>query len=178
MTPEPKDKLDTTATVVVNGPEDANLDWRQIDWRACEASVRRLRQRIFTASQAGDLKRVRNLQKLMLCSRANTLVSVRRVTERNAGRLTAGVDGEVVLTPEAKAEAGRQDPAEHRAVQSPARQTRVHPEAGQQREAASARNPRDSRQVPSGTGRQRVGARVGGAVRAEVLRISTRPRLP
>ena len=63
MTPEPKDKLDTTATVVVNGPEDVNLGWRQIDWRACEASVRRLRQRIFTASQAGDLKRVRNLQK-------------------------------------------------------------------------------------------------------------------
>ena len=39
----------------------------------------------------------------MLRSRANTLLSVRRVTERNAGRLTAGVDGEVVLTPEAKA---------------------------------------------------------------------------
>ena len=39
----------------------------------------------------------------MLRSRANTLMSVRRVTERNAGRLTAGVDGEVVLTPEAKA---------------------------------------------------------------------------
>ena len=38
----------------------------------------------------------------MLRSRANTLISVRRVTERNAGRLTAGVDGEVVLTPEAK----------------------------------------------------------------------------
>ena len=43
------------------------------------------------------------LQKLMLRSRANTLLSVRRVTERNAGRLTAGVDGEVVFTPEAKA---------------------------------------------------------------------------
>ena len=39
----------------------------------------------------------------MLRSRANTLLSVRRVTERNAGRLTAGVDGKVVLTPEAKA---------------------------------------------------------------------------
>ena len=36
-------------------------------------------------------------------SRANTLMSVRRVTERNAGRLTSGVDGEVVLTPQAKA---------------------------------------------------------------------------
>ena len=102
MTPEPTDKLDVTAMVVTNGPEDVALGWRQIDWRAAEASVRRLRRRIFTATKAGDLKRVRTLQKLMLRSRANTLVSVRRVTERNAGRLTAGVDGEVVLTPEAK----------------------------------------------------------------------------
>ena len=102
MTPEPKDKLDATTIVVVNGPEDAALDWDAVDWRACEKRVRRLRQRIFTASREGDLARVRNLQKLMLRSRANTLVSVRRVTERNAGRLTAGVDGEVVLTPEAK----------------------------------------------------------------------------
>ena len=102
MTPEPEDKLDTTTDVVVNEPEDATLAWRQIDWRRAEADVRRLRQRIFTASKAGDLARVRQLQKLMLRSRANTPVSVRRVTERNAGRLTAGVDGEVVLTPEAK----------------------------------------------------------------------------
>src|SRR5215211_6941418 len=38
----------------------------------------------------------------MLRSHANTLVSVRRVTEQNAGRKTAGVDGEVVLTPPGK----------------------------------------------------------------------------
>jgi RNA-directed DNA polymerase len=98
---------------VVNGPEDDVLGWRQVDWRQVEASVRRLRQRIFTASKAGDLKKVRNLQKLMLRSRANTLLSVRRVTERNAGRLTAGVDGEVVLTPEAKARLA--DRIQHRA---------------------------------------------------------------
>ena len=90
--------------VVVNGPEDDLLDWDAIDWRTAEDDVRRLRQRIFTASQAGDLKRVRNLQKLMLRSRANTLLSVRRVTERNAGRKTAGVDGKVVLLPAAKVE--------------------------------------------------------------------------
>jgi RNA-directed DNA polymerase len=101
--PEPEDKLDATTNVVVNGPEDAPFDWHAIDWRRVEDDVRRLRQRIFTASRAGDLKRVRSLQKLMLRSRANTPLSVRRVTERNAGRLTAGVDGEVVLTPEAKA---------------------------------------------------------------------------
>jgi RNA-directed DNA polymerase len=104
MIPEPKDKLGAaTASVgVVSGPEDMLFDWHAVDWRACEQNVRRLRQRIFTASKAGDLARVRRLQKLMLRSRANTLVSVRRVTERNAGRLTAGVDSEVVLTPEAK----------------------------------------------------------------------------
>jgi RNA-directed DNA polymerase len=102
MTPEPTDKLDASALAVVSGPEDAILDWRQIDWRAVEEDVRRLRQRIFTASKAGDLQRVRRLQRLMLDSRSNALVSVRRVTERNAGRLTAGVDGEVVLSPEAK----------------------------------------------------------------------------
>src|SRR6478736_3071713 len=114
--PEPMGMLDATLTRaggadpsappvggVVNGPEGEVLNWDAIDWRTVEDDVRRLRQRIFTASKAGDLKRVRSLQKLMLRSRANTLLSVRRVTERNAGRLTAGVDGEVVLTPEAKA---------------------------------------------------------------------------
>jgi RNA-directed DNA polymerase len=51
--PEPKDKLDAATTVVVNGSEDDVLGWRQVDWRAAEADVRRLRQRIFTASQRG-----------------------------------------------------------------------------------------------------------------------------
>ncbi len=88
---------------VVNGPEGDDFDWYSIDWAQVEDEVRRLRQRIFTASRAGDLKRVRNLQKLMLRSRANALVSVRRVTERNAGRKTAGIDGTVVVTPPGKA---------------------------------------------------------------------------
>jgi RNA-directed DNA polymerase len=59
----------------VNGPEDETLEWLAVDWRAAEENVRRLRQRIFAASQAGDLKKVRNLQKLMLRSHANTLVA-------------------------------------------------------------------------------------------------------
>jgi RNA-directed DNA polymerase len=69
-----------------------------VDWRAAEDEVRRLRQRIFAATRAEDHKRVRNLQKLMLRSLSNTLLSVRQVTERNAGRLTPGVDGRVALS--------------------------------------------------------------------------------
>ena len=90
-----------------NGPEDRPRDapaqWEKVDWRAQEERVRRLRQRIFKASQEQDWPKVRNLQKLMLRSRANTLVSVRQVTQRNAGRRTAGIDGEVALTPGARA---------------------------------------------------------------------------
>jgi retron-type reverse transcriptase len=97
---EPKDKLD--AASAVNGPEGESCGWDSVSWLRAEEDVRRLRQRIFTASQAGDLKRVRNLQKLMLRSRSNVLVGVRRVTELNAGRKTAGVDRQVALTPEAK----------------------------------------------------------------------------
>jgi RNA-directed DNA polymerase len=51
---------------MVNGPEDEVLDWEAVDWRQVEDDVGRLRQRIFTASKAGDLKKVRNLQKLMV----------------------------------------------------------------------------------------------------------------
>ncbi|WP_425587954.1 reverse transcriptase domain-containing protein, partial [Streptomyces marokkonensis] len=86
------------AALGVNGPEDAAPDWDAMNWRTHEDHVRRLRQRIFKATKEGDLKKVRNLQKLMLRSRSNTLVSVRQATQRNAGRKTAGVDGVVALT--------------------------------------------------------------------------------
>ena len=144
MTPEPKDKLDAATTVVVNGPEDANLGWRQIDWRVCEASVRRMRQRIFTASQAGDLTEGPQPAEV------DALLAREHAGQRAAGdgaqrrSFDGGRGRRGRADPRGQAEAGRQDPAEHRAVQSPARQTRVHPEAGQQHEAASARNSRDS----------------------------------
>ncbi len=54
----------------VNGPEDqprerdAPGEWNKIDWREQEGQVRRLRQRIFKASQEQDWPKVRNLQKL------------------------------------------------------------------------------------------------------------------
>src|SRR5439155_21020263 len=96
-----------TATVA-NGPEDGPaLDWHSIDWACEEQNVRRLRQRIFKASQEGDLAKVRNLQKLMLRSRSNTLVSVRRVTQRSLGRRTPGVDGELALDPAARGRLAR-----------------------------------------------------------------------
>ncbi|MEQ4726269.1 group II intron reverse transcriptase/maturase [Nonomuraea sp. B19D2] len=88
----------------MNGPEGI-LDWDTIDWRTHEQNVVRLRRRIFKATREGDWATVRSLQKMMLRSWSNTLVSVRQVTQRNTGRRTAGIDGEVALTSQARAEA-------------------------------------------------------------------------
>ena len=41
-----------TAVGTADGPEDEITDWPSIDWRKVEDNVRRLRQRIFTSSQA------------------------------------------------------------------------------------------------------------------------------
>src|SRR5215469_7448509 len=79
-----------------NGPDDG-LEWDAINWALHEQNVARLRRRIFTAVRDGDWPKARNLQKLMLRSWSNTLVSVRQVTQRNAGRRTAGIDKVVAL---------------------------------------------------------------------------------
>ena len=95
---------------MVNGPEDLPrvdldaVDWDSIVWAGPAQEVERLRQRIFKATKEEDWPKVRNLQKLMLRSRSNTLISVQQVTQRNAGRKTAGIDGEVALTSDARAD--------------------------------------------------------------------------
>src|SRR5690348_10967723 len=88
---------------LANGTEKhPDTNWNSIDWHQEERRVRNLRQRIFRATQADDWKRVRSLQKLMLRSRANRLVSVRRVAQLNRGRKTPGVDKVLLKTPAAR----------------------------------------------------------------------------
>src|SRR5256714_2152340 len=88
-------------TRLANGTEK-QTNWNAIDWRKANRTVRNLRQRIFRAAQEGNLNKVRSLQKLMLKSYSNRLVSVRRVTQTNAGKNTPGVDKLVIKTPAAR----------------------------------------------------------------------------
>jgi RNA-directed DNA polymerase len=82
-----------------NGLRRRLEDWNQISWRKVNKLVRNLRQRIFRARQLGDFGKLRSLQKLMLRSYANLLLSVRRITQTNLGKATAGIDKEIVNTP-------------------------------------------------------------------------------
>jgi RNA-directed DNA polymerase len=110
VTPAPTQTLDAATAPsagTVNGPWGFPGDWDQIDWGRVEEEVRRLRQRIFTASRAGRHRKVRSLQRLMLRSRANALLATRRVTQLNQGRRTAGIDGLTALAGPDRAELAR-----------------------------------------------------------------------
>jgi RNA-directed DNA polymerase len=83
-----------------NGVRRRFEDWNQINWKKVNKLVRNLRQRIFRAIRLGDFRKLRSLQKLMIRSYANLLFSVRRITQTNLGKATAGIDREIVNTPE------------------------------------------------------------------------------
>jgi RNA-directed DNA polymerase len=78
--------------------------WNTVNWKPIQRTVFKLQKRIYRASQRGDVKRVRSLQRLLLKSRSAKLLAVRRVSQDNQGKKTAGVDGVKSLTPEQRLE--------------------------------------------------------------------------
>ena len=85
--------------VVANMPNsnsEMNIEgWRDINWLQAERYVFKLQKRIYAASRCGDVKRVRKLQRTLMRSWSNKVLAVRRVTQDNQGKKTAGVDGVV-----------------------------------------------------------------------------------
>jgi RNA-directed DNA polymerase len=74
-------------------------DWTQIPWRKLEKKVYRLQKRIYQASLRGDEQAVHSLQRLLMKSEAARTLAVRRVTQDNQGKRTAGVDGVKSVAP-------------------------------------------------------------------------------
>jgi RNA-directed DNA polymerase len=67
--------------------------WNKLPWRKLEQHVYHIQKRIYRASQRGNTRAVQKLQKLLTKSEAARLLAVRRVTQDNQGKKTAGVDG-------------------------------------------------------------------------------------
>lgn len=67
-------------------------DWSQIPWKQLEEYVVKLQQRIYQAEMDGDKRKVRDLQRRLLNSKVNLLISIKRVTQVHTGKRTARVD--------------------------------------------------------------------------------------
>lgn len=72
-------------------------EWNTIPWRKLEKSVFKLQKRIYRASKCNDIKKMHNLQRLLLASTSARTLAVRRVTQDNRGKKTAGIDGKASL---------------------------------------------------------------------------------
>ena len=91
-------------TAVVNGPEGDVLDWGSVDWpRGRGRSTASASTHLHGITGWGPRKGPQPAEADAPVSCQCCLLSVRRVTERNAGRKTAGIDGTVVVTAPGKA---------------------------------------------------------------------------
>lgn len=77
-----------------------NDGWNNLPWFTLEQDLFRLQKRIYRASQREDFVVLRRLQKLLLTSQAAKLIAVRRITQDNMGKKTAGVDGVKLIAPD------------------------------------------------------------------------------
>ncbi len=78
------------------------VGWNGINWQQVDRYVFKLQKRIFAASRRGEIKQVRKLQKTLMNSWSCKVLAVRRVTQDNRGKKTAGVDGIKSLSPVAR----------------------------------------------------------------------------
>ena len=79
-------------------------EWSTIKWHSIECQVYKLQKRIYQASKRDDKITVHKLQKLLLKSKSARLLAVRRVTQDNQGKKTAGIDGKKSLQPKERLE--------------------------------------------------------------------------
>src|SRR5260370_2748569 len=74
-------------------PDPESESWRKLPWRKFEQHVYRIQKRIYRASERGTTRAVHKLQKQLMKSEAARFLAVRRVTQENQGKKTAGIDG-------------------------------------------------------------------------------------
>jgi len=82
-----------------NTQSNLMVEWKDLNWRKLERVTFKLQKRIYQASERGEVKAVRKLQKTLIRSWSARCIAVRRVTQDNQGKNTAGVDGVKTLTP-------------------------------------------------------------------------------
>ena len=83
---------------MVRHSDNASELWTSLPWKKFRRDLFRLQKRVYKAANVGDKRKAKYLQKLILKSLAARLLAIRQVTQLNAGKKTAGVDGKASLT--------------------------------------------------------------------------------
>ncbi len=83
---------------MVRHSDNASELWKNLPWKKFRRDLFRLQKRVYKAVNVGDKRKAKYLQKLILKSTAARLLAIRQVTQLNAGKKTAGVDGKASLT--------------------------------------------------------------------------------
>jgi RNA-directed DNA polymerase len=76
----------------------ASESWKSFNWKKASKRLFRLQRRVYKAVQRLDKRNARKLQKLILKSKGARMLAIRQVTQLNAGKKTAGIDGKASLT--------------------------------------------------------------------------------
>jgi RNA-directed DNA polymerase len=76
---------------------NSSESWKSLPWKEFRKNLFRLQKRVYKAVKAGDLRKARSLQKLILRSQAARFLAIRQVTQLNQGKKTAGIDGKLAL---------------------------------------------------------------------------------
>ncbi|WP_333224138.1 reverse transcriptase N-terminal domain-containing protein [Microcoleus sp. BR0-C5] len=85
---------------MIRHSSNASESWKTLPWKKFRRDLFRLQKRVFKAIQVGDKQKAKSLQKLILKSTAAIMLAIRQVTQLNAGKKTAGIDGKASLTHE------------------------------------------------------------------------------
>lgn len=84
------------------------ITWNDINWVQTQTNVRKVQHRIYKARINGDIGRVHWLQKFLINNIGAKLIAVRQVTTLNKGPKTAGIDSQIITTPEKKMKLARE----------------------------------------------------------------------
>ncbi|MBH8574564.1 reverse transcriptase N-terminal domain-containing protein [Nostocaceae cyanobacterium CENA369] len=83
---------------MIRHSSNTSESWMNLPWKKFRCNLFRLQKRVFKAVREGNKRKAMSLQKLILRSRAARLLAIRQVSQLNAGKKTAGIDGKKSLT--------------------------------------------------------------------------------
>ena len=77
---------------------DAQMRWQNLPWDNFQVRIKKIQTKIYHDTKHGKWKQVRDQQRLLLHSMAAKALAIRKITQKNRGKMTAGLDGNVYLT--------------------------------------------------------------------------------